>query len=353
MFDEDIKQLKEFDEHRLISVLDDPKSGLQGFVTIHRGGSYAPAFGATRVWEYPSKVEALKDALKLSKMMSYKSALAGLPYGGGKAVLMASSQSLEKRERMLRSYADHVKNLEGKFITGTDMGLYQSDLSFMSEACPYFVGLNVDPTVFTGQGLFGALEVCLKKIFGTANVAGKSFAIVGAGKIGRELLRRIYNAEGHSEAKIYISDIDSEKALRVKKLFPQVELVSPNNVHTLAVDVYSPCGASNALTVRNIHELRCQMIVGGANNQLESQEVGEHLHRMGILYAPDYVVNAGGLMSVTSEFENPKNPEETIQERLTQISETLSCILNESSRLNRATNIIADEMAETILKTYV
>ena len=189
-----IETSTEFDNHNFVSFLNDPKTGLRGFIAIHRQNGKNPSFGATRMWHYDSDEEAMDDAFRLSRMMSYKSALAGLPYGGGKGVIMLNSHTLNKRERnkLLESYAENVDRLSGQFITGTDVGLTQKDLNVMNKRSKYIVGFNGDSTESTALGIFYAMQTCLERVFGDESVKGRSFAIQGVGKIGSSIIEHIY-----------------------------------------------------------------------------------------------------------------------------------------------------------------
>lgn len=345
-------QFVEFDRHSAVFELQDPGAGLQAFVAFHRENPGKPSFGATRFWSYASKGEALQDALRLSRLMSYKSALAGLPYGGAKGVIVMPEGDFDRAE-ILAAYAKAVSKLNGRFVTGTDVGMYQEDLYNMKAVANSFVGLTVDPTFYTGLGLSHALKVCLTEAFENSQLGGRTFAIEGLGKVGVEFLKRIYD----DAKKIFVCDIDETRVQEVQKNFPRVEAVSPGEIHALAVDVYSPCAVSHSLNSRTLPQLKCRIILGGANNQLEHEDIGKALERSGILYAPDYVVNAGGLMSVAAEYEdqssgNGASKKENLEAKVQRITETLRDIIQHTKKMNKATNIVANEMAEAIFERY-
>lgn len=342
-----IEKLPEFNNHRIITFLSDSRSGLKGFISIHRGGLVHPAFGATRLWNYCSELDALKDALKLSQMMSYKSAIHGLNYGGAKGVIMNTSQKLNKKF-LLRAYAKKVNYLSGHFITGADIGLTQKDVKIMKKESPFFVGTKYDPAKLTALGNFYALSVCLKKVFGKEQLSERTFAIQGMGKIGMEFLKLICK----NSKKVFISDINHLKIKSIKKLFPNIQPVKPSEIHKCTADVFSPCALSNSITSKNVSQLRCKIIVGGANNQLENDKVGEKLYKSGILYAPDFVVNAGGLISVIDEFEHKDRNKERVNGRVMKTKEILQKILEKSEKKSRSPNFIAKEMAEKIFNKY-
>ena len=306
------KHIKEIDGHNLIAYISDKKVGLEGYIAIHRKNSSHPSFGATRLWNYSLNDDAIKEALRLSRAMSYKSALAGLPCGGGKAVLMSKKDAFTHRKEYLKSYAKKVNLLGGNFITGSDVGITRDDVMLMRKVSPYFVGVKTNPEKFTAMGLLYGLETCLLSVFGSEDLANRSFAIQGVGKIGTEFLKLIY-----SKAKeIYVADIDTLRVGEIKKMFPGVIVVTPQEIHKVAVDIFSPCALSNCINHRNVAELKCKAIVGGANNQLENSSIGSLLHRIGIVYAPDYVVNAGGLISVYDEYEYGNTRVKRVEERM-------------------------------------
>lgn len=345
-----IEKLKDFDNHTLASFIFDSKSKLRGFIAIHRGGLSRPAFGATRIWNYNSEIEALTEALKLSKLMTYKSALAGLKYGGAKAVIVSHAIANNEKKELLNSFVQRVNWLGGHFITGADVGIGDEDLKMMSSASPYIVGVKSDPVKYTALGVFYSIKVCLEEIFGKSAIRGRTFAIQGVGKTGLGLLKLLY-----AEAKqIYIADTDWDVLDSVKKRFPKVEIVKTTKIHKLDIDVFCPCALSNAINVKNVSKLQCKLIAGSANNQLQNSYIGEMLYKLGILYAPDYVVNAGGLIAVVDEYENKNKSEnkdqasERLSKRVEKINQNLKLIIAESKKKKKATNLVADEMAEKI-----
>lgn len=341
-----IESLPEFDDHRFVSFLYDHKSGLRGFISIHRAGSLErPAFGATRCWKYRSEEEAARDSLRLSRLMSYKAALAGIPYGGAKGVIMAPQ---EKRDQVLKSYAERVNFLGGRFITGTDAGIDDRDLNVMRGVSPYLVGFRTDPSKYTALGMVKAIQASLEEKFGNADIKGKSFAVQGLGKVGTNFLKLIYPKAGM----IYAADIDRERVEYVQKRFPRVRIVPAASIHKQTVDVFSPCALSHALNRETIPELESAIVAGAANNQLEDKAAGELLHKRGILYAPDYAVNAGGLISVVDEYEHKKFDPARLERQVNKIGDTLAKIFAQSRKEKRPTNVIADEVAEKKFDGY-
>ncbi len=343
----DVRKLPEFDNHHQIIQLNDEASNLQGFIVIHRASAAHPAFGATRLWSYASHTDALREAMRLSKTMSYKAAMAGLNVSGGKAVIVDPHLSSLKRQELLRAYANRLNTLEGKFVTGTDMGLTQGDINEMKHFSPYLVGFRVDPVKYTARGLISGIKIALKERFGNGSLKNRSFAIEGLGKIGMELLRRIY---GKAE-KIHVTDINPKTVQEVIKIFPKLIPTAPAEIINIKADVFSPCGGSHSLTHMRIGQMRCEIIAGGANNQLEDDGVGDELYKQDMLYIPDYIINAGGLISVVTEFERKKPLFGTMFLRLLGIKKTLRHVFGESRRQHRPLHRVSNEMAESILKS--
>ena len=338
----EIERLKDFDNHRLVVILNDPSCGLKGFISIHRSSDSLPSFGATRYWKYKSELAALTDSLRLSKNMSYKSALAGLKYGGAKAVILNSTH--HNKSKQLKSYAQRVNSLGGKFVTGADVGIDDKDLKVLASESDYVVGKKSDPASFTSHGVLFSIQTCLQQVYGDDRIEGRTFAIQGIGKTGIQLLSLLYI----QAKKIYVSDIDDAKLKYVKKKFPKVHIVNPWEIYKRRVDIFSPCALGNTINNDNVTTLRCKIIAGSANNQLENVGIGRSLQKMDILYAPDYVVNAGGLIAVVDEYEHKNFDQNRVEKRIKNIRKTLQIIFDRHKKTKKATNIIANKMAEKI-----
>ena len=350
-----IESLKEFDNHELVSFASDKHTGLSAVIAIHRANPSVPSFGATRFWQYASSLEGVKDALRLARLMSYKAALAGLECGGAKSVIIANRDprkfSRADREHLLEAYAMRVNLLGGRFVTGTDVGLAQEDLDTMRKVSRNIIGFNGNSTEFTTIGVFESVKAALMEVFGSIDLSGHSFAIQGLGKIGEELLARLYDLVG-TKGKIFVSDIDSARVEEVKKKYRRVTVVSPSDIDRQEVDVFVPCALSAAVNRKNVSKILAKIIVGGANNQLESEAVGDKLHERKILYAPDYVANAGGLIAVFDEYKNPSYDRARVEKAVLHIPETLRKIFAESRTENIPPSRVADKMAERIFNGY-
>lgn len=342
-----ISDFPEFDNHNFIAYIQDD-SGLTGFIAIHRKNAENPSFGATRLWKYENEVEALRDALRLSRLMSYKAALAGLPCGGAKGVIIEKKQKSLNKAKLFEAYTESVNSLNGNFITGADVGISEKDVKQMRKNSPYIVGLNKNVVQDTALGIFYSIEVVLKILYGSESIKGKTFAIQGLGKVGESLLNFL-----KKDAKlVYVSDVDQEKIRKISKKYNNVEVVDINKIHEKKVDIFSPCALGNSLNSKTVVSLNCKAIVGGANNQLESEDIGKLIHKLGIIYAPDYVVNAGGLINVYDEHILGKHDPKRVREKILNIKDILNKILIESLDRKRASNIIANKFAEKIFNDY-
>jgi leucine dehydrogenase len=342
----DISPFPEFDGHETVTYMYDRNTGLRGFVAIHRNKTGRPSLGATRLWNYKNETDALRDALRLSRLMSYKSALAGLNYGGAKATLVAGPAALVHRNAFFKSYAKNLNNLCGRFITGTDVGVTDNDVKFMRRHTPYVIGVKVDPAFYTALGVYSGIQASLHSVFGSEDASGRTFAIQGVGKVGSKTLGFIYK-----KAKaIFVADIHPERLKAAKKLFPRVTVVAPELIHKQHVDVFVPCALGGVISATNVDAFDCSIIAGSANNQLQSAAMGEKIHRKGILYAPDYVINAGGIISVADEMEHQSPSTSRISKKVLGIKKTLARVFSQSKQTNRSPNRIADEMAEKILR---
>lgn len=344
----EIKDWEEFDDHRAVYVFNDAAIGLKGYIAIHRKNGRLPSFGATRLWHYESDDEALRDALGLARTMSYKAAMAGLPYGGAKAVIIGNGEWQTNRVKLLSAYAAVVDELAGAFITGTDVGLNQDDLRVLGQASGNFVGFNNDATESTALGVLNAMTVCLDDAFGGGDITSRKFAIQGLGKIGTALARLLYK----DAAALYVSEVNDAHLQAFLKEFPKCVVVPPAEIHKQAVDVFSPCALSHSITLKVAQELPCRIVCGGANNQLEREEVGNVLLHQGIVYAPDYVANAGGLISVADEYGHEQYDHGRVMEKVGAIKGVMQEILATSAKIGEGTNFVANMMAEKVFNGY-
>jgi leucine dehydrogenase len=286
--------------HEQILYGHDPVSGLKAIIAIH-STALGPALGGTRFFPYPSEEEALRDVLRLSRGMTYKAAAAGLDLGGGKGVIIGDPAN-DKSERLLRAYGRIVDSLQGRYITAEDVGTTTSDVDVIRRETSWALGSSVaeggagDPSPVTARGLFAAASAVAEFVWGDRGLAGRRFAVQGVGKVGSAFVQLLVEAR----AEVIVSDAqDSAIAAAVDNY--GVKSVEVDEIHTVDCDFYSPCALGAGLNERSIPRLNCQAIVGSANNQLAADEDADRIAERGILYAPDFVVNAGGLINVHDE----------------------------------------------------
>lgn len=336
-----------FDRHVLVRTFNDPGSGLYGAIAIHRGSKQRPAFGATRFATYNTESEVIDESLKLAKLMSYKAALADLPYGGAKAVIMKPKETFNKIE-LLKMYCEVVNSLDGQFITGADLGISPEDVEVMKQYSPHIVGVYNDPVFFTALGIFHSIEQTVQEVWSQSDLKQRSFAVQGLGKIGEGVIQLIHP---HTQ-NIMVTDINEKRITEITTDYPGVLSVNPQQIYEQQVDIFSPCAHGGVLDVQTIERLKCKVVLGGANNQLENEEVGDRLFEKGIMYVPDYVVNAGGLISVVDEYIHQHGNTERVLEHVLQISETVHELFEESETTNLPLHRVANKKAEKIFSMY-
>ena len=340
---------KEPSKYKLIRPLHNPKAGLRGFIAIHRKHKNYPSLGATRFWHYRSEAEALKDATNLARLMTYKSAISGLPYGGAKGVIMAPTKcSRAEKNKILAAYAEELNKLGGDFITGSDVGLDMDDVRFLKKKTRFVIGTRFNPEYYTALGVYFSLKTALKNIFGTDNFSQRNFALAGLGKTGMNVLKFISKEKPR---RILISDLNKKNVARAKKILPGAKYVSPDKILFQAADVLMPCALGGVLTPKTAKRVKAKLILGSANNQLENSQAGRILKRRGILYAPDYIVNAGGLISVAEELSRHPS-KKTIVKKVVKIKDTLKKVIKISKKTGKPTSVVADELAEKIFKKH-
>ena len=321
----------------------DPASGLKAVIAIH-DTTLGPACGGTRIWPYATEDEALEDALRLGRAMTYKSATAGLYMGGGKGVIIADPNT-QKTEALLRAYGRFVDTLGGRYLTTTDVGSTGRDLEFVSQETEYVVGLPLslggsgDTSVMTGLGVYMGIKACARETWGSDSLRGKTVAMHGFGKVA-------YNTAQHlleEDAQLFVTDVYEGALEKARGL--GVEVVSTEEIYDVPCDIFSPCALGGVLNSHTIPRLTCRIVAGGANNQLLTEADGEELHRRGILYAPDYVVNAGGIINVSAEVGMTYNPE-LAREKTERIYEIMERVIHTSKREEIPTFMAADRLAE-------
>jgi leucine dehydrogenase len=288
------------DGYEQVVFCSDDQSGLRAIVAIH-STALGPALGGTRFYPYRSEEEALVDVLRLAKGMTYKAAAAGLDLGGGKAVIIGDPKR-HKSEELLRAYGRFVETLGGRYITAEDVGTHLDDMDVVSRetrwvcGCSHTYGGSGDPSPVTAWGVMHGMKACCLEVFGDASLEGRSVAIQGVGKVGYALCGYLVKAG----ANVVVADVDVDNLARAVSDFG-VETTSLEKIHAEEVDIFAPCALGGSINDDTISELRCSIIAGSANNQLQRDEHGEKLADLEILYAPDFVINAGGLINVEDE----------------------------------------------------
>ncbi|MBV1880288.1 MAG: amino acid dehydrogenase [Pseudomonadales bacterium] len=333
-------------EHARLSELhvkSNKETQLRAIVAIHNT-HLGPALGGCRCIEYSSDDNALLDAVRLAKGMSYKAALAHIPQGGGKAVLIKPKAVID-REAYFESFGEFVNELGGRYITAVDSGTSPTDMEFVSHKTSWVSGTPTsggDPSPFTALGVLQGIKACIQFQLNKEKLDGVHIAIQGAGNVGY-LLAKLAHEEG---ANITITDVDQDKRERCADEFGAI-IVKPNDIYQTDCHVFAPCSLGAVLNDATIPLLNCDIVAGAANNQLASEHHGNELHHRQILYAPDYVINAGGLIHVS--LNQLKKPETEILHKTQEIGNTLFRILERSRRENTPPNLIADHVAEEIL----
>lgn len=344
-----LEQLKEFDNHLMVVAFDEKQSGLQGFIAIHNT-HLGPALGGTRFQSYSSKEAALGDVLNLSKAMSYKCAMAGLPFGGAKGVVI-NTPNMDKNAAFQR-YAEIVEELRGLFKTGTDVGIYDTDVVHMAQFTSHMLGVvpgdrgDMSTSSIAALGVYYSVRASLAHRYGNDNPKGVSIGVKGVGKLGGELVRLLY-ADG---ALLTVADVDTNRCKEIVAAYPGVQSCSPDIIHTLPFQVYAPCALGNEFTKTTIKQLKTDIIAGGANNQLAHDDIGEQLHKLDILYAPDYIANAGGLIYVADELESDGFKPQRVLRRTKAIGKTLREVYAAAAEQHKSTNEVAGSIAQKRMK---
>lgn len=338
----DAAALPDFDKHERVWRGRDKERGLTAIVAIHNT-TLGPALGGTRMWPHESFEAALTDALRLSRGMTYKSAVAGLPLGGGKAVIIADPK-VEKSPDLLAAYAEMLVALEGQFITAEDVGMTLADADFLRQRASNVTGTTLggsgNPSPFTAHGVFLGIKAALRHRRGTDALTGICVAVQGLGSVGRSLGEKLHR-EG---AGLVVADLDSARVEKARLAFG-ARAVGPDEIIGADADVFAPCALGGIISPETIPLLKAEIVAGSANNQLARHEDARLLMERGILYAPDYVINAGGLINVAVELSPEGYRRETAVSKVAAIQETLSDIFVRAEASRRPTNDIAAELA--------
>ncbi len=339
---------EDFDAHEALHFVCDEESGLRAIIAIH-STHLGPAAGGARFWHYDNGDEAVTDALRLSRGMSYKNAMAGLPLGGGKSVILAR-EDRAKPPQLLAAFGRAVDTLGGRYITAEDVGMNVADMIEVHRKTEYVAGLppegsavGGDPGPHTSLGVFLGLKAAVRRALGKDSVAGLHIAMQGAGSVATGVAMHA-SAEG---ARLSIADIDTERAAKLAEA-TDGKVVDPDEILAIEADVLSPCALGAILDEASIAALRVPVVAGGANNQLATDEDGARLHQRGILYAPDYVINAGGIINVCTEYLRDGDAG-LVRERIEAIPGRLEEIWAESASSGRDPAAVADSIAQRLI----
>jgi leucine dehydrogenase len=344
----------DFDAHELVQLVHDHASGLTAIIAIH-STHLGPAAGGTRFWHYTDPAGAIRDCLRLSRGMSYKNAMAGLPMGGGKAVILADP-ARTKTPAMLAAFGDAVEALGGRYVTAEDVGISETDMVAVAQRTAHVSGLPVagagsaggDPGPFTALGIYLGIKAAAAHRLGRDTLAGVHVVVQGTGSVGGGVARLL----ARDGARLTLSDIHAERAAALAAELG-AEVVASDAVLTAPCDIFSPNALGAILDADSIAGLGCAIVAGGANNQLARTEHGALLAARGILYAPDYVINAGGIISVAVEYlarrAGASADVNDVKQRIAQIPGRLAAIWEESDRTGQSADAVADKMAQKLI----
>jgi leucine dehydrogenase len=322
-------------DHEELVIRKGRRSGVYTIVAVH-STTLGPALGGCRMWRYESSADAARDALRLSRAMTFKAAAAGLSLGGGKAVISlppGPPPAGKTRRAILEDFADTVDVLEGAYYTAEDVGTSSRDMSVIAERTKWVTGLprgrggSGDPSPFTALGVEAAMRASCERAFGSSSLKGRTVAVIGAGRVGERLARLLSRAG----AKLLLADIDKSKRALAKEL-ANTRWTDPTTALLADVDIVAPCALGGAINGHNVDRLRCRIVCGSANNQLAHEGLGEDLAAKGILYAPDFIANAGGLINVATELDPEGYDPARTKRRVLGIEETMTQIYDEAEQ---------------------
>lgn len=334
--------LERYDYEQLI-FCQDQESGLKAIIAIH-DTTLGPALGGTRMWTYDSEEAAIEDALRLARGMTYKNAAAGLNLGGGKTVIIGNPRT-DKSEALFRAFGRYIQGLNGRYITAEDVGTTVADMDIIHEETDYVTGISPafgssgNPSPVTAYGVYRGMKAASKAAFGTDLLEGKVIAVQGVGNVAYNLCRYLHE----EKATLIVTDINIEAVKKVVSEFG-AKAVEPNEIYGVDCDIFSPCALGAVINDETIPKLKAKVIAGAANNQLKDAKHGELIHEMGIMYAPDYVINAGGVINVADELYGYNR--ERAMKKVEQIYDNVQKVFEIAKRDSIPTYLAADRMAE-------
>jgi len=334
------------DSHEQVVFCSDPASGLKAIIAIHNT-RLGPALGGCRMWPYTSFDAALSDAIRLSRAMTYKAAVSGLALGGGKSVIWGDSKT-EKSKTLLAAFAQQVDSLAGRYLVAEDVGIGLLDIEEMQKYTTHVAGFPIekggsgDPSPATAYGVFCGMRACLEEVYGVDSFEGKRVAIQGLGKVGFALAKHLNEAG----AKLYVSDMDPELMAKAGRAF-DADPIHGHEIYRVDCDIFAPCALGGIINERSISSLSCRIIAGAANNQLANSALAKQLVEMDILYAPDYVINAGGLINIYEELDHYDKAR--AYKRVSEIYDRLKAVFALAKKEDISNVKAADRFAEARL----
>ena len=335
-----VAQMSKYNHEQLL-FCNDNATGLKAIIAVHNT-VLGPALGGTRMWAYNNEMEALTDVLRLSRGMTYKNSISGLNLGGGKAVIIGDARTM-KSEALMRRFRKFVNSLAGKYITAEDVGIGTSDMVYVNMETNHVVGLpgkSGDPSPVTAHGVYVGMKACAKEQFGSDSLTGKKIAVQGVGHVGEYLVAAL----AKENAEIYVTDIHEPSLKRVAEKYG-AHVVGLNDIYDIDMDIYAPCALGATVNDDTLSRLKCSIIAGAANNQLQIEDVhGRLVMEKGIIYAPDFALNAGGVINCYSEVKGLSA--EWAMTKAEEIYQTIGNIVKRSKEENVPTYQIANKMAE-------
>ncbi len=334
--------LVDFDDHEQVVFCSDKESGLKAIIAIH-STKLGPAVGGCRLWDYACDEDAIIDALRLSKGMTYKNAMAGLPMGGGKSVIIGDAKTI-KSEALFKAFGQALNNVNGRYISAEDVNINTGDIAIVNTVTPFVTGTegkSGNPSPFTALGTFLGLKAAVKYKYDRDDLTDFKVAVQGLGSVGYGLCELLHKAG----AKLIVTDMNQESLAKAEKELGAT-VVSLDEIYDQDVDVYAPCALGATINDDTLPRLKAKIIAGCANNQLAAPHHDQALLEQGILYCPDYVINAGGIINIA--FEEDYSAEKATK-KVEEIYETLMTVFTTADKENKPTGLVADEMAQAII----
>lgn len=332
-----------YDAHEQVVFASEPQSGLKAIIAVHNT-RLGPAMGGCRMWEYVNERAALVDALRLSRGMTYKNAVAGLPIGGGKTVIIGNPKT-DKTPALFEALGEALERLAGRYVTAEDVGTSPGDMAHVARRTSFVAGLgdSGDPSPYTALGCFVGAQAAVRHHLKRDDLDGLIVALQGLGHVGFDYARRLREAG----ARLVVADIDQNALDRARSELG-AEVVPVDSIYDVEADIYAPCALGATLNEDTLGRLRAKIVAGAANNQLATPDIGDKLRQRGILYAPDFVINAGGIIKVCYEYF--KKPDSEIDGHVRRIADTLTEVFERADREQLPTSVVADRVAESRFK---